>query len=455
MSQRKYFGTDGIRGRVGFSNINPEFMLKLGWAIGRVLVNGARKKVLIGKDTRVSGYMLESALEAGLAAAGVDVRLLGPMPTPAVAYLTQTLRASAGIVISASHNRFEDNGVKFFSADGFKLPDNIEFAIESELDEPLKIVPSALLGKVMRINDAAGRYIEFCKSTIPSLTRLSGLKIAVDCAHGATYHIAPNVFTELGADVVAIGNKPDGFNINEGVGSTAPESLQQLVIDSGADIGIALDGDGDRLVLVDSNGHLVNGDQVLYIIAKDRHDRGALHGGVVGTLMSNFSLEKAMASLHIPFVRTNVGDRYVLETLKNKGWKIGGESSGHVVCLDKTTTGDGIVAALQVLAIMIKQGKTLEELCNGVSLMPQVLINYKTEQAIQLANEHQVRKLVEALEEKLLGTGRVLLRPSGTEPLLRVMVEGQDEQMVRVQAEQLTEEIKHIDTTLSSSNAAV
>ena len=430
-------------------------MLKLGWAIGRVLVNGARKKVLIGKDTRVSGYMLESALEAGLAAAGVDVRLLGPMPTPAVAYLTQTLRASAGIVISASHNRFEDNGVKFFSADGFKLPDNIEFAIESELDEPLKIVPSALLGKVMRINDAAGRYIEFCKSTIPSLTRLSGLKIAVDCAHGATYHIAPNVFTELGADVVAIGNKPDGFNINEGVGSTAPESLQQLVIDSGADIGVALDGDGDRLVLVDSKGHLVNGDQVLYIIAKDRHDRGALHGGVVGTLMSNFSLEKAMASLHIPFVRTNVGDRYVLETLKNKGWKIGGESSGHVVCLDKTTTGDGIVAALQVLAIMIKQEKTLEELCNGVSLVPQVLINYKTEQANQLANEHQVRKLVDALEAKLLGTGRVLLRPSGTEPLLRVMVEGEDEQMVRIQAEQLTEEIKHIDATLSSSNATL
>ena len=454
MSQRKYFGTDGIRGRVGCSNINPEFMLKLGWAIGRVLVNGARKKVLIGKDTRVSGYMLESALEAGLAAAGVDVRLLGPMPTPAVAYLTQTLRASAGIVISASHNRFEDNGVKFFSADGFKLPDAIEYAIESTLDEPLKIVPSALLGKVMRINDAAGRYIEFCKSTIPSLTRLSGLKIAVDCAHGATYHIAPNVFNELGAEVVVIGNKPDGFNINEGVGSTSPELLQQLVIDSGADIGVALDGDGDRLVLVDSKGRIVNGDQVLYIIAKDRHDRGVLHGGVVGTLMSNFSLEKAMESLTIPFARTNVGDRYVLETLKKQGWKIGGESSGHVVCLDKTTTGDGIVAALQVLAIMVKQEKTLEELCEGITLLPQVLINYKTEQATQLAHEHKVLDLVGALEEKLLGKGRVLLRPSGTEPLLRVMVEGQDEQTVRVQAEELTEEIKHIAKTLYSSDTA-
>ena len=455
MSQRKYFGTDGIRGRVGLSNINPEFMLKLGWAVGRVLVNGARKKVLIGKDTRVSGYMLESALEAGLSAAGVDVRLLGPMPTPAVAYLTQTLRANAGIVISASHNRFEDNGIKFFSADGFKLPDEIELAIEAELEKPLKIVPSAELGKAMRVNDAAGRYIEFCKSTIPSLTRLAGLKIAVDCAHGATYHIAPNVFAELGAEVVTIGNKPDGFNINEGVGSTAPEMLQKLVIESGADVGVGLDGDGDRLILVDSKGRLINGDEVLYIIAKDRHERGVLHGGVVGTLMSNYGLEKSMQAFQIPFVRTNVGDRYVLEALRKHDWKIGGESSGHVVCLDKTTTGDGIVAALQVLAIIVKQEKTLESLCAGISLLPQVLINYKTEQANRLVNDRRVLDMVSALETKLDGEGRVLLRASGTEPLLRVMVEGQDEPMVRAYAEQLTEQIKQVaEPQYSSSTAA-
>ncbi|MFZ4077493.1 MAG: phosphoglucosamine mutase [Legionellaceae bacterium] len=453
MSQRKYFGTDGIRGRVGFSNINPEFMLKLGWAVGRVLVNGARKKVLIGKDTRISGYMLESALEAGLSAAGVDVRLLGPMPTPAVAYLTQTLRANAGIVISASHNRFEDNGIKFFSSEGYKLTDEVELAIEAELEKTLQIVPSSQLGKAMRVNDAAGRYIEFCKSTIPSLTRLSGLKIAVDCAHGATYHIAPNVFSELGADVVAMGNKPDGFNINEGVGSTSPERLCQLVLESGADLGVGLDGDGDRLILVDSKGRLVNGDQVLYIIAKDRHERGVLHGGVVGTLMSNFGLEKAMSVLDIPFVRTFVGDRYVLDALRTQDWKIGGEPSGHVVCLDKTTTGDGIVAALQVLAIMVKQNKTLACLCDGMSLLPQVLINFKTDHAKILAKDRKVLDVVGELEAKLTGEGRVLLRPSGTEPLLRVMVEGQDEALVQVQAEQLAGQIKLIAETLPKSNA--
>ena len=454
MSQRKYFGTDGIRGRVGSAHINPEFMLKLGWAVGRVLVNGGRKKVLIGKDTRVSGYMLESALEAGLSAAGVDVRLLGPMPTPAVAYLTQTLRATAGIVISASHNSFEDNGVKFFSADGYKLPESVELAIEAELEKELRIVGSALLGKAMRVNDAPGRYIEFCKSTIPSLTRLAGLNIVVDCAHGATYHIAPNVFSELGADVTAIGNKPDGFNINHEVGSTSPEALRQHVLASGADIGIGLDGDGDRVILVDAAGRLINGDQIIYIIAKDRQQKGLLHGGVVGTLMSNYGLEKAMETLGVAFLRTRVGDRYVLETLKAQDWKIGGESSGHVVCLDKTTTGDGIVAALQVLAIMVKQEKTLEQLCDGITLLPQALINVKTEQAMALANNPQVVEVVDALDATLQGEGRVLLRPSGTEPLLRVMVEGLDLKDVQIKAQQLTDEIETIARTLFAGHVS-
>ena len=445
MTQRKYFGTDGIRGHVGSSNINPEFMLKLGWALGRVLAEGHGKKIIIGKDTRISGYMLESALEAGLSAAGVDVRLLGPMPTPAVAYLTQTLRATAGIVISASHNPFEDNGIKFFSADGSKLPDSVELAIEAEIDKKLEVVPSAHLGKATRINDAPGRYIEFCKSTIPSLTRLSGLKIVVDCANGATYHIAPNVFKELGANVTAIGDKPDGFNINQQCGSTAPELLQKKVLQFGADIGIALDGDGDRVVLVDAVGNIVNGDQIIYIIAKDRHQRGVLHGGVVGTLMSNYGLEKAVVEMNVPFLRTRVGDRYVLEALKEHDWKIGGESSGHIVCLDKTTTGDGIVAALQVLAIMVKQEKTLQELCEGITMLPQSLINLKTDNAELLAKDPRVLDAVSILDLKLNGEGRVLLRPSGTEPLLRVMVEGQDVQQVRNHAQQLSDEISCIE----------
>ncbi len=446
MSERKYFGTDGIRGQVGMTNINPEFMLKLGWAVGRVIANGQRKKVLIGKDTRISGYMLESALEAGLSAAGIDVRLLGPMPTPGIAYLTQTLRASAGIVISASHNLFEDNGIKFFMADGSKLPENLELEIEQEIDKPLKTVSSVDLGKAYRIHDAPGRYIEFCKSTIPSLTRLSGLKIVVDCANGATYHIAPNVFIELGAEVIAIGDKPDGFNINQGVGSTAPEALQQRVIKAGADIGIALDGDGDRVILVDSKGRVVNGDQILYIIAKDRHERGVLHGGVVGTLMSNYALENAIKALGASFIRTRVGDRYILEALKENDWKIGGESSGHVVCLDKTTTGDGIIAALQVLAIMIKQEKSLEQLCEGMILLPQTLINLKTDNALMLAQNDSVIKAVDALSKKLVGKGRVLLRPSGTEPVLRVMVEGVNPEQVQGQAMELSLEIERIDT---------
>ncbi len=448
MKQRKYFGTDGIRGQVGLSNINPEFVLKLGWAVGRVLANGQRKKVLIGKDTRVSGYLLESALAAGLSAAGVDVRLLGPMPTPAIAYLTQTLRANAGIVISASHNLFEDNGIKFFAADGSKLPDQAELKIEAEIEKKLQTVSSAMLGKAKRIDDAPGRYIEFCKSTIPSLTRLSGLKIVVDCAHGATYHIAPNVFAELGADVITIGNKPDGFNINQGCGSTEPELLRQKVIETGADVGVGLDGDGDRVVMVDAQGELIMGDQIIYIIARDRQQRGVLSGGVVGTLMSNFGLEKAITMMGVPFLRTSVGDRYVLEALKENDWKIGGESSGHVVCLDKTTTGDGIVAALQVLAIMVKQEKTLQQLCVGITLLPQTLINLKTDNAAILAKNKRVLEAVDGLRTKLKGDGRVLLRPSGTEPILRVMVEGLDRQQVQTQAQQLTDEIVSIEQQL-------
>ncbi|WP_028389119.1 phosphoglucosamine mutase [Legionella fairfieldensis] len=444
MNQRKYFGTDGIRGQVGFSNINPEFILKLGWAVGRVFANGQRKKIIIGKDTRVSGYMLESALEAGLSAAGIDVSLLGPMPTPAIAYLTQTLRANAGIVISASHNLFEDNGIKFFSADGSKLPDTLELAIEAEMDKPLQTVASVKLGKATRINDAPGRYIEFCKSTIPSLTRLSGLKIVVDCANGATYHIAPNVFSELGAEVVVLGDKPDGFNINQQCGSTSPEVMRQSVLQTGADVGIALDGDGDRVIMVDAAGNLIDGDQILYIIAKDRHQKGLLHG-VVGTLMSNYGLEKAITAMNVPFMRVKVGDRYVLEALKEQNWKIGGESSGHIVCLDKTTTGDGIIAALQVLSCMVKQEKTLQQLAADVQLLPQTLINIKTEHASLLAENPAVIEAVTALSQQLQGEGRVLLRPSGTEPVLRLMVEGFNREQVKCQARQLSEEIIEIE----------
>lgn len=448
MSQRKYFGTDGIRGKVGNSNIHPEFILKLGWAFGRVLTNGQRKKILVGKDTRVSGYMLESALAAGLSAAGVDILLLGPMPTPGIAYLTQTLRATAGIVISASHNPFEDNGIKFFSADGSKLPDNIEKQIEEELEKPLTTVSSQELGKASRVSDAPGRYIEFCKSTIPSLTRLSGLKIVVDCANGATYHIAPDVFRELGADVITIGDEPDGFNINYECGSTHPQALQKKVIESGADIGIALDGDGDRTVLVDAEGTLVNGDQIIYLIAKHRLEKGLLQGGVVGTLMSNFGLEKAMHELGIPFERAKVGDRYVLEALKKNQWKIGGESSGHIVCLDKTTTGDGTIAALQVLTIMVQKNQSLKELCSGITLLPQSLVNLRTTRALELASNPKVEAAAEQINHCMNGEGRVLLRPSGTEPLLRVMVEGSDELRVQQYANTLLDEISNIEKAL-------
>lgn len=448
MSQRAYFGTDGIRGQVGSKHMNPELVLKLGWAVGCVLANGPRKKVLIGKDTRISGYMFESALEAGLSAAGVDVCLLGPMPTPAIAYLTQTLRASAGIVISASHNLFEDNGIKFFSSEGEKLPDTLELAIEKQMQQPFQTVASPLLGKATRIDDAPGRYIEFCKSTIPSLTRLTGLKIVVDCAHGATYHIAPNVFTELGADVIGMSDKPDGFNINRGCGSTDPEAMRQMVLQTNADIGISLDGDGDRVILADSQGRLVNGDHILYIIARDRQQRGLLHGGVVGTLMSNFGLEKAIRAMGVDFIRAQVGDRYVLETLKEKDWKIGGEPSGHLVCLDKTTTGDGIIAALQVLAIMVKQDKALSDLTQNISLLPQSMVNLKTDHALQLAQDTRVCKAVQALDDVLKNEGRVVLRPSGTEPMLRVMVEGTDSHQVQTYAEALSKEISNIEQDL-------
>lgn len=444
MSSRQYFGTDGIRGKVGSEVMNPEFILKLGYAFGKVLCSEGSRKVIIGKDTRVSGYMLESSLEAGLSAAGVDVRLLGPMPTPAIAYLTQTLRANAGIVISASHNQYEDNGIKFFLADGSKLPDEMELAIEQEMSKKMQVVPSAELGKAARIYDAPGRYIEFCKSTIPSLTRLSPLKIVVDCANGATYHIAPKVFAELGADVISIGTKPDGFNINNNCGSTQPELLTKQVLKHNADLGIALDGDGDRVIMVNAEGEIISGDEILYMIAKDRQDRGVLHGGVVGTLMTNYGLEKALQELDIPFLRTKVGDRYVLEALKEKDWKIGGETSGHILCLDKTTTGDGIIAALQVLAIMIIKGKPLKELTAGLTLLPQSLLSLKTNFAASLANNPAVLSEVNALDSILQNQGRVLLRPSGTEPLLRVMVEGQDSEQVQVYAKDLVDKIKKI-----------
>lgn len=445
MSDRKYFGTDGIRGKVGSEFMNPEFILKLGYAFGKVLGHEGHKTVLIGKDTRVSGYMLESSLESGLSAAGIDVKLLGPMPTPAIAYLTQTLRAQAGIVISASHNQYEDNGIKFFLANGRKLSDETELAIEKEMQKKMEVVPSSELGKASRVYDAPGRYIEFCKATIPSLTRLAPLKIVVDCANGATYHIAPKVFSELGAEVISIGTKPDGFNINKKCGSTQPDILKKQVLKNKADLGIALDGDGDRVLMVDSNGELIEGDQILYMIAKDRQDRGVLQGGVVGTLMTNYGLEIALQNLNIPFLRTRVGDRYVLEALKEKDWKIGGESSGHIVCLDKTTTGDGIIAALQVLAIMVKKEKSLAQLTEGLTLMPQSLLSFKTDIATNLANHPQVLSAVNALDSALQSRGRVLLRPSGTEPMLRVMVEGQDHAQVQLYAEDLVAEIKRIE----------
>ena len=438
---KKYFGTDGIRGRVGEHPITAEFMLKLGWAAGRVLASRGGDLVIIGKDTRISGYMFESALESGLIAAGINIRLLGPMPTPAIAYLTRTLHASAGIVISASHNHFEDNGIKFFDGNGTKLPDEVELAIEAELEKDMETVDSHLLGKAERVDDADGRYIEFCKSTIPLSMSLKGLKLVVDCANGATYYVAPNVFIESGADVVAIGTEPDGLNINKDCGSTRPSKLQAAVREHGADVGIALDGDGDRLIMVDGQGELVDGDELLYIIALSRKAQGQLHGTVVGTLMSNLGLEHALQAEGIAFERAAVGDRYVMEMLKTNGGVLGGESSGHIICLDRTSTGDGIVSALQVLAAMIRSGRPLNALKSGMKKYPQHMINVPVGRAVDLDAAPAVQDAVRSTEQRLAGKGRVLLRPSGTEPVVRVMVEGENEQQVIEEADQLAAKV--------------
>lgn len=424
--EKRYFGTDGIRGRVGESPITPDFMLKLGWATGRVFSGEGRNFILVGKDTRISGYMFESAIESGLSAAGVDTRLLGPMPTPAVAYLTRTLRAQAGIVISASHNPYFDNGIKFFSSEGVKLPDEIEMEIERYLQMPMTTVDSACLGKARRIVDAAGRYIEFCKAAIPTGLDFSGLKIVVDCANGSTYHIAPHVFSEVGASVVTIGAEPDGLNINEGCGATQPGRLRETVLAHQADLGVALDGDGDRVIMVDHCGEVVDGDEVLYIIAKSRLDEGTMKGPIVGTLMSNLGLEHALSRMGLEFKRAAVGDRYVLEMLNQYGGMLGGESSGHIICLDKNTTGDGIVSALQVMAEMWKTGCTLHELKQGMEKYPQVLLNVRIAQKADIESLASVQKAKRDAERELGSDGRVLLRPSGTEPLIRVMVEGRD-----------------------------
>jgi phosphoglucosamine mutase len=437
-----YFGTDGIRGRVGSHPMTPEFVLKLGWAVGRVLAAGGRNKVLIGKDTRISGYMLESALEAGLSAAGVSIYLLGPMPTPGIAYLTRTLRASAGIVISASHNPYYDNGLKFFSHEGLKLPDEVELAIEAALEQPMEIVESDRLGKAERVVDAAGRYIEFCKRTIPFTTALGGLRIVVDCAHGATYHVAPEVFEELGAEVIAIGVKPNGLNINDECGAVAPKSLRVAVIEHQADVGIAIDGDGDRLIMVDSRGEVVDGDELLYIIANAKHQDGSLDGGVVGTLMSNLGLEQALGSMDIPFKRAAVGDRYVLEMLQQAGWKLGGESSGHIICLDRTTTGDAIISALQVLHALVSTARGLHEIKTGMTKYPQTLINVPITASVDVRACERVQQAVKDAERELSNRGRVLLRPSGTEPLVRIMVEGDDLAHVRKLAEQIAAQVR-------------
>ena len=446
---RKYFGTDGVRGRVGEHPITPQFVMHLGYAAGKVLAansqtRGERTGVLIGKDTRISGYMLESALEAGLIAAGIDVYLAGPVPTPAVAYLTRALRLQAGIVISASHNPFEDNGIKFFSAHGTKLPDETERAIEAALDEPMQTNSSDGLGKAKRIDDAAGRYIEFCKSTFPCELDLRGMKIVVDSAHGATYHIARHVFHELGADVIAIGAQPDGKNINHGYGATAPDNLRKAVVEHKADIGIALDGDGDRLIMVDGSGQLYDGDQLLYVIARHRHAQGKLHGGVVGTLMTNLAFEHAMQKLGIPFQRAKVGDRYVMELLQQQGWQLGGENSGHIICLDKHSTGDGIVSALQVLHALRANGQTLAEATGGLHMYPQVLINVRVNKGIDCLGHEQVKAVVTDVEQALDGKGRVLLRPSGTEPLLRVMVEGEDQSLVEKSAQRIADVVRKL-----------
>ncbi len=444
---RKYFGTDGVRGRVGTMPITPDFVMRLGYAAGQTLIahdtlpRGEHPTVLVGKDTRISGYMLEAALQAGFAAAGVNVKLCGPMPTPAVAYLTRALRLQAGVVISASHNPFDDNGIKFFSADGLKLPDAVEHEIEARLDQPMECVESRRLGRARRIEDAAGRYIEFCKSTFPGDLDLRGLKIVVDSAHGAGYHVAPAVFHELGADVVAIGAAPNGFNINDEVGATSPAALRVAVIENKADLGIALDGDGDRLVMVDANAQVYDGDQLLYIIARQRHAQQGLDG-VVGTLMTNLGLEHALGRHGIAVARAKVGDRYVLETMIERNWPLGGENSGHIICMDRHTTGDAIIAALQVLAALRREGQSLAQACGDLTLYPQKLINVRLQTGFDWASDGGIRGAVQAAEGALAETGRVLLRPSGTEPLLRVMVEGRDANLVLQQAEGIARAVR-------------
>ena len=439
---RKYFGTDGVRGEVGKFPITPEFALKLGWAAGKVLATEGTRKVLIGKDTRISGYMLESALEAGLAAAGLTAAFTGPMPTPAVAYLTRTFRLEAGIVISASHNPYYDNGIKFFSSQGTKLPDDIEEAIEAMLDQPMDCVESADLGKASRISDAAGRYIEFCKSTFPAHLGLDGYKIVVDCANGATYHIAPNVLRELGAEVIEIGTDPNGININEKCGATDVKALQEKVLETKADDGRAYDGDGDRIMMVDHLGNKVDGDQILFIIAREALRSGQLKGGVVGTLMSNMSLEIALKMLGVPFVRANVGDRYVLEKMVEHNWTLGGENSGHIIIADKNTTGDGIIASLAVLSAMVQHRLSLNELASAVKLFPQVLINVRFAGGDNPLESEAVKAVAADVEKRLEGKGRILLRKSGTEPLIRVMVECEDGVLAKQCAEEIAEAVK-------------
>ncbi|HEV3010663.1 MAG TPA: phosphoglucosamine mutase [Burkholderiales bacterium] len=443
---RRHFGTDGVRGTVGQSPMTPDFVLRLGYAAGKILSQkGQHPAVCIGKDTRISGYMIESALEAGFSAAGVDVHMCGPIPTPAVAYLARALRLSAGIVISASHNPYPDNGIKIFSGDGFKLPDEIEAQIEAQMEQPMGCNEAAKLGKVWRVDDAGGRYIEFCKSTFPSQLDLKGMRIVLDCAHGAAYNVAPHVFHELGADVSSIGVKPDGMNINDRIGATSPVALQEEVRKQQADLGIGLDGDADRVVMADGGGRLYDGDQLLYVIAghraRDRRTSGKV-SGVAGTLMTNFAFEKAMARLGIPFGRAKVGDRYVLEMMRERGWELGGENSGHVICLDKHTTGDGIVSALQVLQAMRESGRSLAELTSDLVMFPQVLVNVAVPRGFQWEKHEGIKKAQAHVEQSLNGKGRVLLRPSGTEPVLRVMVEGEPRDAIESAAKSIADAVK-------------
>lgn len=441
---RKYFGTDGIRGRVGDSPVTPDFMLKLGWATGKVFASsdGARPTVVIGKDTRVSGYMLESALQAGLVAAGANVKLLGPLPTPGIALLTRSQKAEAGIVISASHNPYYDNGIKFFNGQGSKLSDELELQIEAMIDAPMETVDSEQLGKASRIADAAGRYIEYCKSTFPDDLSLKGLKIVIDCAHGATYHIAPGVFEELGADIILMGASPDGYNINDGVGSTEPAALQQRVLDEKADLGIAFDGDGDRLQMVNHTGELLTGDDVLYILAMHRLATGGSDAGVVGTLMTNMGLELALEQSGLRLARAKVGDRYVKELMVSEGWSLGGESSGHIICGNLSTTGDGVIAALQVLSAVVASGRGLQELTSGFTPLPQVLVNVRIKKGFDIAAHQAISDACERVERELVGRGRLLLRPSGTEPVIRVMVEGDETVAIDTLANEVAEAIR-------------